>query len=809
MSSKDQKNKGKQGDMKKPPMRSGFNLFFTLLFVVFMAMVMLTMFDENPLGSTREISPISFLKLLYTCRITHLEVYGFEKVEGEYIVDPDRSGDVYSPPPDTDSDPGQDPNIGTFVMELSQEGLQKLSPDYYRFVAKKVEKGDPAVFVDDVENDNLLVHSYYTITTDTPLIRSIDEQKKPQLIGDPIVGSDPGTELFVDMVDSSGQTRFKRYSFKAGSGVVNPAHNLKTVLAAIRKNFPTAEFQNHPVQNESGLNFNKPNTFWATVLYPLIPWVLIIGLLWFFIIRQMRSPGGGGGVLSFGRSKAMLVNKEKTDVTFADVAGIEEAKEEVTEIIEFLKNPAKFSRLGGRIPRGVLLVGAPGTGKTLLAKAIAGEADVPFFSISGSDFVEMFVGVGASRVRDLFRQARESSPCLIFLDEIDAVGRKRGAGLGGGHDEREQTLNAILVEMDGFDTDVGIILLAATNRPDVLDPALLRPGRFDREIVIDLPDLRGREGILKVHCRKVKVAESVELSVLARGTPGFSGAELASVVNEAALLATMKDRSAVEMNDFEEARDKVRWGRQKKSRIMDKEDKRITAIHESGHALVAHTVPAAEPVHKVTIIPRGAALGATMILPEKDRYHYRKKELMARIQVLYAGRIAEEKFCGDISGGAQNDIETASETARVMVCQLGMSEKVGPVSYGEKSGPVFLGQELVRSKTHSDEVARQIDTEVKAIIDTCYQESEKIIEGKRKELEKIAEALLKYETITGSEVKAIIDGKPLEEIDFEYALPPPSPADEPEVNSSKAKKETSPESEIDPDGLPAEGEPAY
>jgi len=540
----------------------------------------------------------------------------------------------------------------------------------------------------------------------------------------------------------------------------------------------------------------------------LIPWILIIGLFWFFILRQMKSPGGGGGVLSFGRSRATMVNKEKTNITFKDVAGIEEAKEEVGEIIEFLKNPGRFSRLGGRVPTGVLLVGPPGTGKTLLAKAIAGEADVPFFSISGSDFVEMFVGVGASRVRDLFRQARESSPCMIFLDEIDAVGRKRGSGLGGGHDEREQTLNAILVEMDGFEKDEGVILLAATNRPDVLDPALLRPGRFDREIVIDLPDLTGRKGILKVHAAKVKMAENVDLHTIARGTPGFSGAELAALVNESALIATMKGKAAVELDDMEEARDKVRWGRQKKSRVMDEEDRLITAYHESGHALVAHLLPEVEPLHKVTIIPRGMALGATMQLPEKDRYHHRRKELYGNIVVLYAGRIAEEKFCGDISSGAQNDIQRASEIARVMVCRLGMSDELGPVSYDDRQDHVFLGEELVRSQGHGPETMRKIDASVREILDKCYAKCEKLIDEHGDKIETITRALMEHETLSGNEVAALIEGRTIDDLRAEERE---AQAQEEANNAKPASVEppADPAEEGDADDLPSEGEFAY
>ncbi|MEN8148413.1 MAG: ATP-dependent zinc metalloprotease FtsH [Planctomycetota bacterium] len=504
-----------------------------------------------------------------------------------------------------------------------------------------------------------------------------------------------------------------------------------------------------------------PSRFWAYLL-PIIPWILLIGLFWFLYMRQSRSAGGPPGMLSFGKSRARMHRSEHTTVTFEDVAGIEEAKEEVGEIIAFLKNPMRFQRLGGRVPKGVLLVGAPGTGKTLLAKAISGEADVPFFSISGSDFVEMFVGVGASRVRDLFKQARENSPCIIFLDEIDAVGRKRGAGLGGGHDEREQTLNAILVEMDGFETDEGIIILASTNRPDILDPALLRPGRFDRQVVVDMPDLKGRLAILEVHARNVKLDPDVDLTVIARGTPSFSGADLAAVVNEAALLATMKDKDSVELDDLEEARDKVRWGRQKRSRVLELEDRRITACHESGHALVAQYEDDAEPLHKVTIIPRGMALGATMQLPERDRYHMQKSRLLAMITVLFGGRVAEEMFCDDITSGAQNDIERATEIARRMVTEWGMSERIGPIHYREGQEHVFLGHDVMKQRHHSEKTAVEIDEEVRRIVEECHERARTILDGHRAEMESLTDALLRYEVLTGREVEAVLDGMSVE-----------------------------------------------
>ena len=508
---------------------------------------------------------------------------------------------------------------------------------------------------------------------------------------------------------------------------------------------------------------------WGAV-FGLLPWVVFAFIIYWFFIRGFRAGGPGGNVLTFGRSRARLATKESTGVTFSDVAGIEEAKGEVKEIIEFLKNPGRFQRLGGRLPRGVMLVGSPGTGKTLLAKAIAGEAEVPFFSICGSDFVEMFVGVGAARVRDLFRQARENSPCIIYLDEVDAVGRKRGTGIAGGHDEREQTLNAILVEMDGFNTDENIIVLASTNRPDVLDPALLRPGRFDREIVLDLPDVKGREEILKVHTRKVKLDVGVNLHRIARATPTFSGAELAALVNEAAILAAMTNQESIKETDLEEARDKIRWGRQKQSRVMDDADRRITAYHEAGHAIAMRLFPHAEPLHKVTIIPRGMALGATMQLPEKDRYHYTRKHLLDQISVLYAGRIAEELACSDITAGAKNDIERATELARTMVTEWGMSEKLGPINYAAPAENPFMAAEPGRSWPNSASISERIDEEVRRIVDECYQRCEKALKKHREDLERVAKGLMERETLTADEVATLMEGR---------ELPPPAPVTTP------------------------------
>ena len=470
-------------------------------------------------------------------------------------------------------------------------------------------------------------------------------------------------------------------------------------------------------------------------------------------------------LMSFGRSRHRLQSKDKdrVQITFNDVAGIEEAKEEVAEIIEFLKNPKKFQRLGGRIPRGVLLVGPPGCGKTLLAKAIAGEADVPFFSISGSDFVEMFVGVGASRVRDLFKQAKENSPCIIFLDEVDAIGRKRGPGyVGGGHDEREQTLNAILVEMDGFDTNDQVIVIAATNRGDILDHALTRPGRFDRQVVVPLPDLKGRLEILGVHARKVKLAPDANLERLARGTPMFSGADLAAIINEAALAATMADKDYVETADLEEARDKVRWGRAKKSRVIDEDDRKITAYHEAGHAFVQSVLKDADPLHKVSIIPRGPYGGATFALPEKDRLHYTKRYCMALLQVCFGGRIAEEMFCDDISSGAQADIQQATSIARQMILTWGMSEKLGPISYEPDSGLRDLMYIIPGEKEYSEKTAEEIDSEVKKLVDQAYKKAKELIEANKDKLEKIAKTLLKYETLDADDVKLILEGGELD-----------------------------------------------
>jgi cell division protease FtsH len=499
---------------------------------------------------------------------------------------------------------------------------------------------------------------------------------------------------------------------------------------------------------------------WATVLYAWAPILLMIGF-WIFFMRQMQS--GGNKALSFGKSRAKLSSSSQKKVTFKDVAGVDEAKEELQEIIEFLREPQKFQKLGGRIPKGVLLMGPPGTGKTLLARAVAGEANVPFFSISGSDFVEMFVGVGASRVRDLFEQGKKNAPCIIFIDEIDAVGRHRGAGLGGGHDEREQTLNQLLVEMDGFESNEGVILVAATNRPDVLDPALLRPGRFDRRIVVNRPDVKGREGILSVHTKKIPLADDVDIHVLARGTSGFSGADLANLVNEAALNAARYNKKTVSMADFEFAKDKVLMGAERRSMIISDEEKKVTAIHEAGHALLTVVLPHADPIHKVTIIPRGMALGVTQQLPLDDRHNYSREYLEDQIAILLGGRIAEEITNGQLTTGAGNDIERATELARRMVCEWGMSDAMGPLTFGKKEEQIFLGREIAQRQDYSEDTAIRIDQEVKRFVMDNYARARRVIEEKRDVLNRIAEELLVREVLDGEQVRRIVFGLPLDE----------------------------------------------
>jgi len=537
---------------------------------------------------------------------------------------------------------------------------------------------------------------------------------------------------------------------KDGSALVTVAPVEDKDMVAIMRTHQV-EVTQDPVDNTGA---------WAHVLVDWIPFLIFIGLLVYFM-RQMQAGAGGRGAMSFGRSRARLQGEDQVKITFADVAGVDEAKDEVQELVEFLRDPSKFQKLGGRIPRGVLMVGSPGTGKTLLAKAIAGEAKVPFFTISGSDFVEMFVGVGASRVRDMFEQAKKHAPCIIFIDEIDAVGRHRGAGLGGGHDEREQTLNQLLVEMDGFEGNEGIIVIAATNRPDVLDPALLRPGRFDRQVVVPLPDLRGREQILKVHMRKVPLADDVNPTVIARGTPGFSGADLANLVNEAALFAARGNSRAVTMDHFERAKDKIMMGSERKSMLMSEDEKKLTAYHEAGHAIVGRLVPDHDPVHKVTIIPRGRALGVTLFLPETDRYSHSKTFLESRLASLYGGRVAEELIFGDdkVTTGASNDIQRATSLARDMVTKYGLSPELGPMTYTEEEDEVFLGRSVTQHKHVSEETARKIDGVVRSVIDTAYHKARDLLTANVDKLHTMARVLLQYETIDGEQINAIMEGR--------------------------------------------------
>jgi cell division protease FtsH len=552
------------------------------------------------------------------------------------------------------------------------------------------------------------------------------------------------------------------------------------------------------LENKVKVGYEKAagSSLMSMILLNGLPVLLLIGF-WVFMMRQMQS--GGNKALSFGKSRARMMSNQQKKVTFKDVAGVEEAKEELTEIIEFLKEPQKFQKLGGRIPKGVLLMGPPGTGKTLLARAIAGEANVPFFSISGSDFVEMFVGVGASRVRDLFEQGKKNAPCIIFIDEIDAVGRHRGAGLGGGHDEREQTLNQLLVEMDGFESNDGVILIAASNRPDVLDPALLRPGRFDRQVVVPLPDIRGREGILKVHTRKIPISEDVDVSVIARGTPGFSGASLANLVNEAALNAARYSRKLVAMNDFEGAKDKVMMGKERKSMVISENEKKVTAYHEAGHTLVAFMMPGSDPLHKVTIIPRGMALGLTQQLPEGDKHNYTKTYIEGQIAILMGGRCAEKMFLDQETTGAAHDIEVATDRARKMVTEWGMSPEMGPLTFGKKEEQIFLGREIAQHRDYSEDTAIRIDKEVNRIVHEGFDRAIKILEENRDALVRLAEALLEYETLDISEIELIVKGE---------SLPPrvtptdSGPAGTPAVEQTATERPSLPQL-LTPSGKPA------
>ncbi len=708
-SDRQQPDGGGHKDPRREPSRMGGMLMVVL--VVTMVFLILKAFNQRPPGS--DDRTFAALQLMaYQGRVKSVRFIGDMRVDADVSI-PTLEG---SRTETWDAVP---------VPEFATDSLAELE----RIVARRLETD---VGLDDLRR--AVASGQWTVVEGYTL------------------NDDDETGLYVHYMRGS-ESKWAAIQRDTGTSDADVAQVIAELTAA------GADIDPAPVHSNNNVTYEPSTDLWSGLLITMIPWLLIMGFFLFIFTRQMRASGGGGGIMSFGRSRVKMVTPDQAKVTFDQVAGVEEAKEEVQEIIQFLKDPKRFSRLGGRVPRGVLLVGPPGTGKTLLAKAIAGEASVPFFPISGSDFVEMFVGVGASRVRDLFKQARESAPCVIFLDEIDAVGRKRGAGLGGGHDEREQTLNAILVEMDGFDTDAGVIMIAATNRPDVLDPALLRPGRFDRQIVLDLPDVRGREAILVVHAQRVAMSPKVDLTLVARSTPMFSGAELEALINEAALIATLKNKEHVENDDLEEARDKVRFGRQKKSRVMEEEDRRVTAYHEAGHALVASQLEEnVERVHKVTIIPRGMALGSTMQLPEKDKYHHRKKELLAMLAVLFGGRVAEQLFCDDISGGASNDIERATDLARHMVCALGMSDALGPVALGDSRGEVFLGDELMRSKNYSEATSEAIDREVRRILDEAYAQAVELLEAHRAETDRVAQALLKYETINGDEVRALIAG---------------------------------------------------
>ena len=591
---------------------------------------------------------------------------------------------------------------------------------------------------------------------------------------------EPSYSEFMAKVDAGQVKEVTMYlsanSYELQGEYIQPA-NTKFIVLIAKENAPEVTKALHDKAVQLKVKEVRSGD-WLLIMLNALPLVLLVGFC-LFLMRQMQA--GGNKALSFGKSRARLLSAQQKKATFKDVAGTDEAKEELQEIIEFLKDPQKFQKLGGRIPKGVLLVGPPGTGKTLLARAIAGEANVPFFSISGSDFVEMFVGVGASRVRDLFEQGKKNAPCIIFIDEIDAVGRHRGAGLGGGHDAREQTLNALLVEMDGFESNEGVILIAATNRPDVLDPALLRPGRFDRRVVVARPDVKGREEILRVHTRKVPIGDDVDLSIIARGTPGFSGADLANLVNEAALWAARQSRKFVMMADFEMSKDKVLMGVERKSMILSDEEKKNTAYHEAGHALVAAMTPGADPVHKVTIIPRGMALGLTMQLPEDDKHTYTREYLEAMLAVLMGGRSAEEIFLGHITTGAGNDIERATEIARNMVCEWGMSS-LGPLAFGKKEEAIFLGREITQHRDYSEDTAIQIDKEVKRIVNGGYESAKNLLSNHRETLERIAQALLEREVIDANEVKMLMEGKPLpEKPRTPPPQAPPAPSTDPKV----------------------------
>ena len=759
-----------QGDKGRKPRPFGsFLLFLTVIVVVLVA------FSGSALRNTQQFSQDEFLYHLVTGRVEQLKFKGQNGIEGTLVA----------------GDPNKPSLFETSVASISENEAEwremKAKADYVQVQAADLEAALAA--------GRFLPDEAWVVTklrTDGVAAQDAEVESDVEASPPPAPVEKRTDELFV-----FGTTRDGFLSARTGRrdrAVSVQVTELGERLGDLRGTLAGAGVTPRPfhfdLTKNGGTVHGPADGSLATLLLMWGPWILIF-MVFLLFMRQMRNQGSGAGVMSFGRSRAQMYTKENhTGVTFEDVAGAQEAKAEVREVVEFLKNPGKFTRIGGRIPRGVLLVGSPGCGKTLLAKAIAGEAEVPFFSISGSDFVEMFVGVGASRVRDLFKQAPENSPCIIFLDEIDAVGRRRGSGMGGGHDEREQTLNAILVEMDGFATDEGIIVVAATNRPDVLDPALLRPGRFDREVTIDLPDLEGREAILKVHLSRVKTSKEIDVRELAKGTPGYSGADLAAIVNEAAIMAALDKKDEVEMPHLEEATAKVRYGRQKISRNIEHEDLEITSYHEAGHTIVAAKLEDQDVPHKVTIVPRGRALGATMMLPEKESYHTQKKRLVGRLAVLFGGRVAEEIFCGDISAGASDDIRRATELVRAMVTELGMSSAVGPINYAERQGSDFLGTELMSGKWHSEETAREIDQEIKRFMREAYEVATRIVTEEREAVERLTQGLLLYETLEREEIQQLIGGadpeglreKTAEELREERlskkATPPPRPRPE-------------------------------
>jgi|688.fasta_scaffold04652_2 cell division protease FtsH len=747
------KNKDNQDKAKKAKSFGPYALF---LFVLIAIMIMVG--GRDALKHEVELTMDEFEYELHTGQIDSLKLVGGNEIRGQYKGKKE-----------------------TFTVKHPGFGDGRRMEDYQQLAAIGTYRTiSAAQFQEAVQNG-------YLRPTDARHLTAVETRETAL----PAAASDKPEEALVASTELAQIDRFlvralaKPRSEWSGSGSapdwlpttsgevwfeVRDVRDAQALLGSLREGSVAIASHRFNIEPKKGTSYESPDSLFGNFLIFWGPWLLIL-IVFFFFLRQMRNQSGSGGVMSFGRSRAQLYTKENhTNTTFDDVAGCTEAKDEVKEVVEFLKNPGRFTRLGGRIPRGILLVGPPGCGKTLLAKAIAGEADVPFFSISGSDFVEMFVGVGASRVRDLFKQAHENSPCIIFLDEIDAVGRRRGSGMGGGHDEREQTLNAILVEMDGFGTDEGIIVIAATNRPDVLDPALLRPGRFDREVVIDLPDLAGREEILRVHLKKVKAAADVDAAVLARSTPGYSGADLAAIANEAAIMAALAKKDEITMEHLEESRDKVRYGRQKRSKSFEEEDRRVTAYHEAGHAIVAAMLPEVDPPHKVTIVPRGRALGTTMMLPDKESYHFQRRKMLGQLAVAFGGRVAEAQFVGDISAGASDDIRRATELARAMVTELGMSDKVGPIHYAERQGSDFLGTELTSGKWHSEQTAREIDEEIERILKEAYETAARIVRENTEQMERITQALLIWETISGTDIKRILAGERLESL---RPTPPP------------------------------------